>query len=228
MQKFGEMCITTFKDNTHRAKLANWGTTGIWVGWAENHPTGTYRIFNPKAKWIILTRDVTFLQKSYGEYSKVEKPVVLNRSYEGSDDEKELEIVPVDKKNNNVNIVSDSNSDSTNEDFENNQGNFFDKDINNQVIVSPETTVNAKVIQAMKKLQALYNNDTNKIIKEAMQVKVSKNLNFLIDLAMVITNTMQVPEELVSFNEAWNHPNTTSEEKWRKAICKEFANMNMQ
>ena len=48
MQKFGEMCINTFKDNTHWAKLANRGTTGIWVGYAKNHPTGTYWIFNPK------------------------------------------------------------------------------------------------------------------------------------------------------------------------------------
>ena len=31
MKKFGEMCITTYKDNTHWAKLANQGTPGIWV-----------------------------------------------------------------------------------------------------------------------------------------------------------------------------------------------------
>ena len=62
----------------------------------------------------------------------------------------------------------------------------------------------------MKNLQALYNDDANKIIKEATQVVVSKNLNFLIDLAMVTTDTMPVPEEPVSFNEAWNHSNATS------------------
>ena len=70
MKKFGEMCIATY--NTHWAKLANRGTPSIWVGYAENHPTGTYRIFNPKTKQIILTWEVTFLQKSYGENSKIE------------------------------------------------------------------------------------------------------------------------------------------------------------
>ena len=120
MQKFGEMCIATFKDKAHWAKLANQGTPSIWVGYAKNHPTG-YRIFNTKTKQIILTRDVTFLRKSYGEYSKVEKPVVLNTSYEGSDDEEELEIVPVDNKNNDVNVVSDSDSDSSDEEFKNNK-----------------------------------------------------------------------------------------------------------
>ena len=50
MQKIGEMFIATFKDNTHQAKLAKQGTLRIWVGYAENHPTSTYQIFNPKKK----------------------------------------------------------------------------------------------------------------------------------------------------------------------------------
>ena len=87
------MCIATFKDNTHRAKLDNCGTPGIWVGYAENHPAGTHRIFNPITKCIILTRNVTFRNKSYGEYHKVQKPVILTTSYEESDEEEELEIL---------------------------------------------------------------------------------------------------------------------------------------
>ena len=46
----------------------------------------------------------------------------------------------------------------------------------------------------MKKLQALYNDDAKKIIKEAMQDNVVENLNFLINLAMVTTDTMPVLE----------------------------------
>ena len=65
MKKFGDMCIATYKDNTHWAKLANHGTPGIWVGYAENHTTSTCQIFNPKTKKNILTHEVTFLQKSY-------------------------------------------------------------------------------------------------------------------------------------------------------------------
>ena len=38
---------------------------------------------------------MTFLQKSYSEYTKVEKPVVVTTSYEGSNNEEELEIVSV-------------------------------------------------------------------------------------------------------------------------------------
>ena len=191
MHKFGEMCIDTFKDNTHWAKLANQGTPCIWVGYTENHPTGTHRIFNPKTKRIILTRDVTFLKKSYGAYNKL-----WGVWWWGGT----RNIFPVDNKNNYKNVVSDSDIASNDDDFENNEENFFDKDINDQLIASPKTTINAKVIQAMNKLKASYNYNANKIIKDATQIKVSENLNFLIDLALVTTKTMPVPEEPASFN----------------------------
>ena len=53
MQKFGEMCITTYSDNTHHAKLVNFGAPCIWVGYTDGHPTDTYWVFNPKTKKII-------------------------------------------------------------------------------------------------------------------------------------------------------------------------------
>ena len=83
MQKFGEICITTYKDETNLAKLAIQGTPGIWVGYTEGHPTGTYWGFNPKTKKITLTWGVTFLQKFCSEYIKVEKPVFVTTTYEG-------------------------------------------------------------------------------------------------------------------------------------------------
>ena len=69
MQKFGEMCIFAYNNNTNEAKLANCGTTSIWVGHSKHHPTGTYQIFNPKTRKNILTWDVIFLQKSCSEYT---------------------------------------------------------------------------------------------------------------------------------------------------------------
>ena len=51
--------------------------------------------FQPTTKKIILTRGLTFLQRSYGEYSKVEKPALVSMSYEGPDDDEELKMVPI-------------------------------------------------------------------------------------------------------------------------------------
>ena len=145
------MCTTTYRDNTHQAKLAIWDTPGIWVGYSEGHLTGTYQVFNPKTKKIISTRDMTFLQKSYGEYSKVKKPVLVTMSYEGLDEEEELKMVPIiNNNNNNNNIVSASDSDT---DIENDNKNVFDEDIDDEVKVTSKTTINAKVVWAMKNLQ---------------------------------------------------------------------------
>ena len=69
---------------------------------------------------------MTFLQKSYSEYTKVEKPLVLTMSHEGLDEE-ELEMVAVVNSNNNVNVVNNSNSDSTEEDIKNNKDIFLMK-----------------------------------------------------------------------------------------------------
>ena len=56
VQKFGKMCMATHWDNSHQAKLANNGTLGIRVGFAEGHPVGSNYIYNPKTKIISLTK----------------------------------------------------------------------------------------------------------------------------------------------------------------------------
>ena len=160
---------------------------------------------------------MTFINKSYSKYNKVEKHVISNTSYEGSDDEKELEVVPVDNNNNGVNVVSDSDSESSNSELDKNDENIFDKDVDDHIIDPPKTTINAKVISTMKKLLASYNNNANKI-KDATQVKVTKNLNFLIDLAMVAAETILVPEEPASFNKTWNHPDALLEKNGEKPL----------
>ena len=80
----------------------------------------------------------------------------------------------------------------------------------------------------MKKLQASYNDNANKIIEQATKKGAIKELNFLINLSMVNTDTKLVPEEPKTFAKAWNHPNANSHATWQEAIKKEFANMNKQ
>ena len=81
----------------------------------------------------------------------------------------------------------------------------------------------------MKKLQALYNDDDHKIVKQAMNEKSAiKNLNFLINLSIVSTDTEPVPEEPKTFTQAWNYPNINSLAEWSEVIKKKFANMNKQ
>ena len=112
---------------------------------------------------------MTFLQKSYRTYSKVENPVLVTTSCEGLDDEEKLEMVSVvSQSNNNYNAVSDSKSENNDTEAE---GNDVDDDIYEEVVAMPKTTINTKVVQARKKLQASYSNNTNKIVKQATQKK---------------------------------------------------------
>ena len=81
----------------------------------------------------------------------------------------------------------------------------------------------------MKKMQALYNSDANKIVKEAAQEKsANKSLIFLIDLAMVASNTKPTEDEAQTFNRAWSNPNLESCRKWHEAIGKEFKDRSKQ
>ena len=72
-----------------------------------------------------------FVQKSYGTYTKVEKPGIFPTSYEGLDDEEDFETLPIII--NNLNEVSNSKSDSNKEDFENNKENIFGDAIHDQL-----------------------------------------------------------------------------------------------
>eukprot|EP00984_Skeletonema_dohrnii_P022875 scaffold11976_cov67-Skeletonema_dohrnii-CCMP3373.AAC.1 len=67
-RKFGEMVVVT-KNQHHIAKLKSRGETCIWLGYAANHAAGTYRIYNPRTRQVILSRDVHFLKETYGEYT---------------------------------------------------------------------------------------------------------------------------------------------------------------
>ena len=56
---------------------------------------------------------------------------------------------------------------------------FFKEKVNDEI----KTALNPKLVQALKNLQVMYNEDSNKIVKQATQEKNAKeNLKFLIDL----------------------------------------------
>ena len=94
-----------------------------------------------------MTQDATFLHIPYGEYSKVEKPILVTMSYEKLDNEEENKaVLKVSQNNNGSNVVSDSNSDSNDKNHEI----FFDEDVNKKVKVTPKTNINAKVVCVMK------------------------------------------------------------------------------
>ena len=67
------------------------------------------------------------------------------------------------QNDNYYNVVSDSESESD----EGSEENLFDVDIDEEVKMTTKTTIKAKVVQEIKQLQALYNNNTNKVVKQS-------------------------------------------------------------
>ena len=102
---------------------------------------------------------MTFLQQSSGDCSMVEKTVLVTTSYEGCNDEEELKMAPVVNQNNSKNIVSDSSSESNEEDA---GENIFDDNIDAQVTATPKTTINAKVVHAIRTVRASSKGNTKK------------------------------------------------------------------
>ena len=95
-------------------------------------------------------------------------------SYERSYDE-EIKAVSSNNKNNNYyhDAVNDVKSDDEDEES------IFEDQIENEIEVTPKTTLNPNEIRAMKILQALYNEDANKFLAKAEKEKATKgNLFF--------------------------------------------------
>ena len=69
LRAFGDMCIVLDQSKRKiRSKLDNRGILGMMVGYHDEHAGDVYRLYNPKTKRIMTSRDVRWLNKSYGTY----------------------------------------------------------------------------------------------------------------------------------------------------------------
>jgi hypothetical protein len=66
LQNFGEIgVITNHADKMIRAKLADPGKVGMFLGYPESHANDTYHMWNLQTDRMILSWDVLWLNKSY-------------------------------------------------------------------------------------------------------------------------------------------------------------------
>ena len=69
LRKFGEIGVTAISSNeVARTKLDQRGRISMFVGYSLNHPRDTYRFINLSTKRIIHSRDVKWLDKTWGQY----------------------------------------------------------------------------------------------------------------------------------------------------------------
>ena len=61
-------------------KLSDRGMKAIFVGYADKHAGNVYRFINPNTNKIILSRDMKWLERKYGNEKNV-KPSIISNVY---------------------------------------------------------------------------------------------------------------------------------------------------
>ena len=142
----------------------------LWMGYADDHSAGTYRLYNPATRKIILSRDVTFLgeikeTEKVKEVTAIPKLALQSKEYdEDSDDEYADMPVLINR-----NYVSDSdNSDNELEDEEEEHFMNYNEDVmDEEDIISEEQNppdFNPKVARAMRNLQSSFNPEATRVL----------------------------------------------------------------
>ena len=142
-------------------------------------------------------------------------------SYEGLDEKEELQTVPVVINNNYMQLVilTMIQAKMTSKTM---MTTFLMKTLTNKSKQTP------KPLSMQKWYKQWISSKLHIVTMPTKLLRKQHKKNFLIDLAMVTSNTKPVPEEPKTFNKAWDHPDANSWAKWQEVICKEFANMNKQ
>jgi hypothetical protein len=156
---FGEIGIVTSTQNSKiKARLTNRGIPCINLGLAPNHSSNIYRMLNLDTKRVIISRDISWLQQSYGSWKGLSHDQISTFSHNeiGNDDpDDSLDDV------NEPELIHDTTADILNED--NNITEPTDDHINLPPPHQPTTEsppsppLNDKTVCEMKKLQGFFN-----------------------------------------------------------------------
>ena len=97
LKLFGEIGIKIARSSNLKEKIANKGDKCIFIGYEDEHPGNTYRVLDLRTKTVMISRDVRWLGKTYGELfkNKIVKKFMdtdLGSSEEESEDEIILKI----------------------------------------------------------------------------------------------------------------------------------------
>jgi hypothetical protein len=75
MRQFGEVAYVKFR-NKSKGKLENRGFLMLYLRRPRNHSADTYRFLNLATSRVVHSRDATWMNKVYGEWKKLGKPVM--------------------------------------------------------------------------------------------------------------------------------------------------------
>jgi hypothetical protein len=96
---FGEVGVKVARNQVNMVeKLQNKGSLCIFVGYEDNHPEDAYRVLDLKNLTMMISRDVRWLGKSYGDEFGNKSPKILEYTDLESDDDEEVIVVKSERK----------------------------------------------------------------------------------------------------------------------------------
>ena len=104
LMPFGQKGIVTYRKGTNKTKIENKGRECMFVGIMTGGPGQTYRMYDPKTKTVVKSRDVIWTKKMMfgtNELKRVAEKVQVDHDDEDDDDQikvnedKESDQVPI-------------------------------------------------------------------------------------------------------------------------------------
>ena len=94
---FGEIGIKISRTVGIPEKILNKGNECIFLGYEANHPKDAYRVLDLKNKTVMITRNVRWLGRSYGDHFKLDSPKTIQDTELESSDNEEVILKPFEK-----------------------------------------------------------------------------------------------------------------------------------
>jgi len=220
LKNFGEMGVVfDHGKKTIRPKLDNRGRHCVFVGYPENHSENVYRMFNTLTKKVILTRDILWLNQSYGDFHNLKTKVTKLKQNAVAE-------IEYDMSNDGETMINNNNNDD--------DGGKDDPDEGPSSRVLEVDHIDPNLSQEIEDLSNWFDDpqvpdietgrEDNTVLRSGRDVAalmLDKN-----DLKDIATTTTDPYDEPTTFQEAWNHPDPEERKWWRAAIKKEFHDMN--
>lgn len=232
LKVFGEIAVIK-NIQTMVGKLENKEKTVMFIGYSDLHPTNTFKFYNLTTRKVSISRDISWLNKTWGEYKNITASNLI--SVPSSDDDFDDYIDDAIEENDDSleqeGIITDT----------------IDQEGNIEPIVI--TRSSTKLDRELKRLNTYYNPYNPNVNVEDAFNHVSYNVdNVEQDFSTFNFELIKEPygyesfcfseaetaficatnsdfNEPANFKEAWYNNNPDTQKKWKEAITKEYGDM---
>jgi len=162
MHVFGEIGVVN-NAAPLRSKLANRGMHCMFIGYADNHASGTFKMFNLKTHRIWTTRDVCWVAATIVKYNEMTNNPPMKQADDDDDNDVRPRPGPVttthqDDDDEDDDIENDADNDNEADDKDDNDDDKEANDADNNKDDKEETpSTTSKTFHAMKKLASSFN-----------------------------------------------------------------------